>query len=62
VRALSLVDQMMQLELDDGRILAVPFAQLDEFAHAFAISVHRAQGSEFRAVVIPVLMSNYVMR
>jgi exodeoxyribonuclease V alpha subunit len=61
VRALSLVDQMMQLELDDGRTLAVPFAQLDEFAHAFAISVHRAQGSEFRAVVIPVLMSNYVM-
>jgi exodeoxyribonuclease V alpha subunit len=61
VRAMNLVDQMMQLELDDGRMLAVPFGQLDEFAHAFAISVHRAQGSEFRAVVVPVLMSNYVM-
>ncbi len=61
VRALNLVDQVMQLELDDGRMLAVPFAQLDEFTHAFAISVHRAQGSEFRAVVMPVLMSNYVM-
>jgi exodeoxyribonuclease V alpha subunit len=61
VRALNLVDQLMQLELDDGRMLAVPFGQLDEFAHAFAISVHRAQGSEFRVVVMPVLMSNYVM-
>jgi len=61
VRALNAVDQTLQLELDDGRMLAVPFDQLDEFTHAFAISVHRAQGSEFRAVVMPVLMSNYVM-
>ncbi len=61
IRSIDQVDQSMKLALDDGRMLAVPFAQLDEFTHAFAISVHRAQGSEFRAVVIPVLMSNYVM-
>ncbi len=61
IRSVDRVDQLMRLAFDDGRVLSIPFAQLDEFTHAFAISVHRAQGSEFRAVVIPVLMSNYVM-
>ena len=61
IRSIDRVEQTMRLAFDDGRVLTVPFAQLDEFAHAFAISVHRAQGSEFRAVVIPVLTANYVM-
>ncbi len=61
IRSIDRVDQSMRLVFDDGRVLTVPFAQLDEFTHAFAISVHRAQGSEFRAVVIPVLTANYVM-
>lgn len=61
IRSIDQVDQVMKLAFDDGRVLSVPFGQLDEFAHAFAISVHRAQGSEFRAVVVPVLIANYVM-
>lgn len=55
------VEQVLELALDDGRPVAVPFNQVDEFSHAFAISVHRAQGSEFRAVVMPVLTSHYLM-
>ena len=55
------VDQVLRLALDDGREVAVPFNQADEFGHAFAISVHRAQGSEFRAVVVPVLTAHYLM-
>ena len=61
IRSIDQVDQSMRLAFDDGRELTVPFAQLDEFSHAFAISVHRAQGSEFRAVVVPLLTANYVM-
>jgi exodeoxyribonuclease V alpha subunit len=61
IHSIDQIDQSMRLAFDDGRTLTVPFAQLDEFNHAFAISVHRAQGSEFRAVVVPVLTANYVM-
>jgi exodeoxyribonuclease V alpha subunit len=35
--------------------------ELDELVHAFAISVHKSQGSEFPAVVIPILTSHYMM-
>ncbi|HLI52318.1 MAG TPA: ATP-dependent RecD-like DNA helicase [Thermomicrobiaceae bacterium] len=61
VRDIDMVEQTVGLALDDGRMLRVPFSQMDEFNHAFAISVHRAQGSEFRAVVLPLLTSHYVM-
>ncbi|MDI3341462.1 MAG: AAA family ATPase [Sphaerobacter sp.] len=61
VRAVDPIEQRFQLALDDGRTVEVPFAQADEFSHAFAISVHRAQGSEFRAVVMPLLTAHYLM-
>ena len=37
------------------------FLELDELTHAFAISVHKSQGSEFPAVVIPVMTTHYMM-
>jgi exodeoxyribonuclease V alpha subunit len=45
----------------DGRTVFYDFLELDELVHAFAISVHKSQGSEFPAVVIPVLTSHYMM-
>jgi exodeoxyribonuclease V alpha subunit len=45
----------------DGRAVPYDFLELDELVHAFAISVHKSQGSEFPAVVIPVLTSHYMM-
>jgi exodeoxyribonuclease V alpha subunit len=45
----------------DGRAVFYDFLELDELVHAFAISVHKSQGSEFPAVVIPVLTSHYMM-
>ena len=44
--------------LDDGRAVRYPFASLHELTHAYAISVHKAQGAEFPAVVIPLLTSH----
>lgn len=61
VQSLDPIEQRFRLALDDGRTVDVPFTQADEFGHAFAISVHRAQGSEFRAVVMPVLTAHYLM-
>jgi exodeoxyribonuclease V alpha subunit len=45
----------------DGRPVRYEFLELDELTHAYAISVHKSQGSEFTAVVIPILTSHYMM-
>ncbi len=45
----------------DGRSIAYDFGELDELVHAYAVTVHKAQGSEYPAVVIPVLTQHYVM-
>jgi exodeoxyribonuclease V alpha subunit len=45
----------------DGRPVGYDFLELDQLIHAYAISVHKSQGSEFPAVVIPVLTSHYMM-
>ncbi|NJN81734.1 MAG: AAA family ATPase [Caldilineaceae bacterium] len=54
--------EMQQLTVNfDGRLLVYDFLELDELVHAFAISVHKSQGSEFPAVVIPILTTHYIM-
>jgi exodeoxyribonuclease V alpha subunit len=45
----------------DGRSVVYDFLELDELVHAYAVSVHKSQGSEFTAVVIPVLTTHYMM-
>ncbi|MBI1800375.1 MAG: ATP-dependent RecD-like DNA helicase, partial [Chloroflexi bacterium] len=45
----------------DGQRVAYEFGEADELAHAFALSVHKAQGSEYRAVVIPLLTQHYLL-
>ena len=45
----------------DGRIVPYEAAELDEIVMAYAVSVHKSQGSEFPAVVIPVLTQHYVL-
>jgi exodeoxyribonuclease V alpha subunit len=45
----------------DGRTVQAELSQLDELLHAFAVSIHKAQGSEFPVVVIPLLNQHYMM-
>jgi exodeoxyribonuclease V alpha subunit len=47
--------------LFDGRELTYDFAELDEIVLAYAVSVHKAQGSEYPAVVFPVLTQHYLL-
>jgi len=47
--------------LMDGRTVGYDFSELDELIHAYAVSVHKSQGSEFPAVVIPLLPTHYMM-
>jgi exodeoxyribonuclease V alpha subunit len=58
--AIDLVGQTMTVRIDD-RHVAYSFSDLDELIHAYAVSVHKSQGSEYRAVVIPVMTQHYMM-
>ncbi len=54
--------EMQTLSVDfDGRRVDYDWSMLDELTHAWAISVHKSQGSEFRAVVMPVHTTHYIM-
>ena len=45
----------------DGRTVAYGFGELDALVPAYAATVHKSQGSEYPAVVIPVLTQHYAM-
>ena len=45
----------------DAGIIEYDFTELDELVHAYAVSIHKSQGSEYPAVVIPLLTQHYVM-
>lgn len=61
VTGLSLVEQTLTLVTDEDESVDYDFAELDELAHAYAVTVHRSQGSEYPAVVIPVTTSSWMM-
>ena len=54
------VEQQVAVEID-GRSVGYDFSELDELVHAYAVSVHKSQGSEFPAVVIPLLTSHFML-
>lgn len=60
VTRLNREDQVLTVNFD-GRPVDYEFNELDELLHAYAISVHKSQGSEYPAVVIPVLTQHYMM-
>ena len=45
----------------DGRKITYRFTDLDEIILAYAVSIHKSQGSEYPAVVIPVLTQHYIL-
>ncbi len=60
---LAVMDRVEQTVVVDfeGRTVVYDWMDLDQVIHAFAISVHKAQGSEYPAVVIPMTMQHYLM-
>lgn len=61
VQGVDPVAQELTIVLDDGRTVRYPFTSLFALTHAYAISVHKAQGAEFPAVVIPLLTNHAAM-
>jgi exodeoxyribonuclease V alpha subunit len=45
----------------DGRNVEYEFFELDELILAYAVSVHKSQGSEYRAVILPVMTQHFVL-
>ncbi|MCY3831991.1 MAG: ATP-dependent RecD-like DNA helicase [Chloroflexi bacterium] len=45
----------------DGNFVAYDFSEMDDLMHAYCISTHRSQGSEYPAVVMPILTQHYMM-
>ena len=61
VTAVDLEDHCLMVRTDEDEDIRYDFDELDELQHAYAITVHRSQGSEYPAVVVPVTMSAYPM-
>jgi len=61
VTDISLQEQTITVLTDEDEQIDYDFAELDELAHAYAITIHRSQGSEYPAVVIPLTTSSWMM-
>ncbi|GAA5081178.1 exodeoxyribonuclease V alpha subunit [Thermocatellispora tengchongensis] len=55
VTAVDVQERVVELRTDDGESVSYSFGELDELTHAYAISVHRSQGSEYPFVVAPIV-------
>ena len=60
VAALDLVEQTLTVDFDK-RLVAYDWSEADQLTLAYAVSVHKAQGSEFPAVVIPLVTAHFMM-
>ncbi|MGW3013410.1 SF1B family DNA helicase RecD2 [Streptomyces sp. NPDC001219] len=61
VTALDGDEQRLTVRTDEDEEVPYDFDELDELAHAYAVTIHRSQGSEYPAVVIPVTTSAWMM-
>ena len=55
IREINEFAETMTVEFDEGRMVDYSFKLLDELELAYAITIHKSQGSEYPAVVIPLL-------
>jgi exodeoxyribonuclease V alpha subunit len=61
VTGMSLEDHKLTVLTDEDESIGYGFDELDELAHAYAVTIHRSQGSEYPAVVIPLTMASWMM-
>jgi len=55
IKDINLFSESLLVEFDDNRLVEYSFSQLDELELAYAITVHKSQGSEYPAIVMPIL-------
>lgn len=54
IREINQFAEMLTVEYDEGKMVEYSFKQLEELELAYAITIHKSQGSEYPAVIIPV--------
>ena len=60
ITEINLADQQLTCHFD-GRVVEYEFAELDELTLAYAISIHKSQGSEYAAVIIPIFTQHFTL-
>lgn len=60
VRGIDFDDSLIEVSID-RRIITYDFSMAEELLHAYCISTHRSQGSEYPVVVMPILTQHYMM-
>ena len=60
IAAIDFEEQSLQVRFED-RSVSYDWNELDELVLAYAISIHKSQGSEYPAVVVPIMTQHYVM-
>ncbi len=60
ITSIDILNQTMGVNIDGAPVI-YDFLEVDELVHAFAITVHKSQGSEYRCVVMPLLTQHYLL-
>jgi exodeoxyribonuclease V alpha subunit len=60
IHSFDLIDQVMSVHYDE-RLVPYDFVEAQDLLHAYAISVHRSQGSEYPIVVMPIISQHYML-
>jgi len=60
IKDINSEDQKIIIEFGE-RVLEYDFDELDELTLSYAISIHKSQGSEFGAVIIPIFMQHFIL-
>ena len=60
IKRIDLEQQIVTITFD-GRHVEYDYPDLDEIVLAYAVSVHKSQGSEYPAIIIPILIQHYML-
>lgn len=60
IESVNMTDRTLMVDFDN-RSVKYDVTELDELVHAYAMTIHKAQGCEYPIVVMPVMMNHFVM-